>query len=103
MVLAVNLIYLLSALFHPFMPATAASICRQLNAPQRLLSDTFELDLKPGHVIGKPEHLFSLIDPKKVDQWLAEYGGSASDEPKESKREKKKKAKEAAAAKSAQA
>ncbi|KAJ2143506.1 methionine--tRNA ligase mes1 [Coemansia sp. RSA 678] len=103
MALAVNLVYLLSALFHPFMPATADSICRQLNAPSRLLPDSFALDLKPGHIIGKPEHLFTNIDAKKIDQWLAEFGGSASDEPKqESKKDKKKKAKAAAAAKTVQ-
>ncbi|KAJ2174312.1 hypothetical protein GGF45_004166, partial [Coemansia sp. RSA 551] len=48
-------------------------------------------------------HLFTNIDAKKVDQWLAEFGGSASDEPKqESKKDKKKKAKAAAAAKTVQ-
>ncbi|KAJ2484087.1 methionine--tRNA ligase mes1 [Coemansia sp. RSA 2320] len=72
---AANLIYLLSALFHPFMPATAASIARQLNAPERLLTDTFELELRAGHVIGQAEYLFSRIDEKKIDEWRAEYGG----------------------------
>ncbi|KAJ2615915.1 methionine--tRNA ligase mes1 [Coemansia sp. RSA 1365] len=77
MAVAANLIYLLSAVFYPFVPDTSASICRQLNAPLRLLSDTFELDLKPGHVIGSPEYLFVRIDEAKIEQWRAEYGGNA--------------------------
>ncbi|KAJ2160267.1 methionine--tRNA ligase mes1 [Coemansia sp. RSA 552] len=74
--LAANLIYLLSAVFQPFMPTTAASICRQLNAPARRITDTFELALRPGHVIGKAEYLFTPIDEKKIDEWRAEFGGS---------------------------
>ncbi|KAJ1743475.1 methionine--tRNA ligase mes1 [Coemansia sp. RSA 989] len=78
MALATNLVYLLSALFYPFMPATAASICRQLNAPLRLLPETFEIDLKPGHVTGRPEYLFTNIDEKKIAQWRAEFGSGTS-------------------------
>ncbi|KAJ2778636.1 methionine--tRNA ligase mes1 [Coemansia javaensis] len=73
---AANLVYLLSAVLHPFMPATAASISRQLNAPPRLIPDAFALDLKPGHVIGRPEYLFARIDEAKIDEWRAQYGGA---------------------------
>ncbi|KAJ2812661.1 methionine--tRNA ligase mes1, partial [Coemansia sp. 'formosensis'] len=72
---ATNLIYLLSALFHPFMPATAANIARQLNAPERTITDTFELDLHAGHVIGNADYLFTRIDEKKVGEWRAKYAG----------------------------
>ncbi|PVV03752.1 hypothetical protein BB560_001759 [Smittium megazygosporum] len=72
---ALNLIYLLSAVFSPFMPSTSSSICQQLNAPPRTIPDTFEFDIKPGHVIGYPKHLFSPIDEKMADFWREKYGG----------------------------
>ncbi|KAJ2756465.1 methionine--tRNA ligase mes1 [Coemansia pectinata] len=78
---ATNLIYLLSALFHPFMPATSANICRQLNAPERTVTDTFELDLHAGHVIGNADYLFTRIDEKKIDEWRAKYGGQQEETP----------------------
>ena len=98
MLLAVNLIYVLSAVFHPFMPQTSDAICQQLNAPPRLLpvedrgivdadkqqeaaaskgplQTFFALDLLPGHKIGKPAHLFKQIDAKKEDEWRKMFGG----------------------------
>ena len=33
-------------------------------------------DLKPGHRIGKAKYLFTLIDPKKEDEWRDMYGGT---------------------------
>ncbi|KAJ2896753.1 methionine--tRNA ligase mes1 [Coemansia aciculifera] len=78
---AINLIYLLSALFHPFMPATSANIARQLNAPERIITDTFELALHAGHVIGKADYLFTRIDEKMVDEWRARYGGKQDEAP----------------------
>ncbi|KAJ2440157.1 methionine--tRNA ligase mes1, partial [Coemansia sp. RSA 2337] len=82
---ATNLIYLLSALFHPFMPATSANISRQLNAPERTVTDTFELDLLPGHVIGNADYLFTRIDEKKIDEWRAKYGGKQEEMPSQPK------------------
>lgn len=99
MLLAVNLIYVLSAVFQPFMPGTCDSICVQLDAPPRLLPvedrgvvdadkqqevvaekgplrAAFALDLLPGHKVGKPAHLFTRIDPKKEEEWRAMFGGS---------------------------
>jgi methionyl-tRNA synthetase len=98
MILAVNLIYLLSAVMHPFMPSTSDAICQQINAPPRLLpvedrgiidadkqqealssqgplKASFALDLLPGHKIGKPAHLFKQIDVKKEDEWRQMFGG----------------------------
>jgi len=86
-----NLIYLLSAVAYPFMPATTASICEQLNAPIRNIPDTWEPeDLLPGHVIGKAAYLFSRIDEKKEQEWRERYGGkqevvAANDNKKENK------------------
>jgi len=76
---ALNLIYLLSALFFPFMPSTSESIARQLNAPVRLLPDLFTVDaILPGHVINKAEYLFKRIDEKQEELWRQKYGGNGS-------------------------
>lgn len=75
---ALNLIYLISALCYPYMPATAYSIVEQLHAPLRRIPDAgegWDSDLLPGHVIGKAAYLFSKIDEKKAEEWVAKYGG----------------------------
>ena len=33
-------------------------------------------ELKPGHQIGKAKYLFTMIDPKKEDEWREMYGGT---------------------------
>lgn len=73
---AANLIYALSALVHPFLPATEAAILAQLNAPARAVSPVLATDLLAGHTIGTPEHLFKRIDEKMADVWRAKFGGS---------------------------
>lgn len=98
MLLAINLIYVLSSVIHPFMPTTSDSICQQLNAPPRILpvedrgivdadkqqeavatsgplKASFALDLLPGHRIGKAAHLFKQIDAKKEEEWRKMFGG----------------------------
>lgn len=76
---ALNLIYLVAALSHPFMPSTSDSILSQLNAVPRSIPDAFGLDLFPGHRLGQARHLFSRIDPKMVPVWRAQFGGAAAD------------------------
>ncbi|KAH9034414.1 methionyl-tRNA synthetase, partial [Lactarius hengduanensis] len=73
---AANLIYVLSALIYPFMPATSASILSQLNAPARAVPDTFSIDLLPGHHIGTPGHLFKKIEEKMANIWRAQFAGN---------------------------
>ncbi|KAI7902765.1 tRNA synthetases class I (M)-domain-containing protein [Cokeromyces recurvatus] len=75
---AANLIYLLSALLSPYMPATAESMCRQLNAPLRTIPDEFSIDILEGHVLGGAEYLFTRIDEKMEDIWKKKYGTSAN-------------------------
>src|SRR5258706_359866 len=59
---AVNLIWFLSALIWPFMPATAESIEVQLNAPARAIPvGGLSNDVLAGHKLGTPEHLFKKI------------------------------------------
>ncbi|KAG5461127.1 MAG: YGR264Cp-like protein [Olpidium bornovanus] len=73
---AANLIYLLAALVHPYMPSTAADVCAQVNAPQPLIPDTFSGDaLLPGHRIGKPRHLFTRIPEEKAEEWRQRFAG----------------------------
>jgi methionyl-tRNA synthetase len=101
-----NLIYLLSSIVYPFMPATAISICEQLNAPLRSIPNTWAPeDLLPGHVIGKASYLFSTIDEKKEEEWRNRYGGKqevvAADDKKKEKKKGKKAAKQAKGEKTA--
>jgi len=92
-----NLIYLLSALAYPFMPATTLSICEQLNAPLRSIPNTWAPeDLLPGHVIGKAAYLFSRIDEKQEEAWKNKYGGKQEVAAADDKKKDKKKGKQAA-------
>ena len=74
---ALNLIYVLSVLIEPYMPNTAASILKQLNAPSRAVPDVLALDLLAGHTIGTPELLFKPIDDKSLEAWKIKFGGNA--------------------------
>ena len=72
---ALNLVYLLSAIFYPFIPATATDIAAQLHAPLRTIPEKWTgQDLLPGHVIGEPKHLFRKIDEKKIEEWRERFG-----------------------------
>ncbi|KAG6909065.1 hypothetical protein DXG01_002218 [Tephrocybe rancida] len=75
---AVNLIYVLSALIYPFMPATSDSILVQLNAPARVVPNVLSTDILAGHAIGKPEHLFKKIEDNMTEVWRNKFNG---DEP----------------------
>ncbi|RKP14602.1 methionyl-tRNA synthetase [Piptocephalis cylindrospora] len=62
---SINLIYLLGSLLYPYMPETSDAIWRQLGAPARRLLPTWTAqELRGGHPLGKPEYLFTRIDPK---------------------------------------
>lgn len=72
---AANIIYLLSAMVHPFMPSTSDAILLQLNLPERSLPESFTIDVFPGHRIGKADYLFKRIEPKMEEVWRKQYGG----------------------------
>ncbi|KZV68306.1 methionyl-tRNA synthetase [Peniophora sp. CONT] len=76
LVRAANLIYALSALAEPFMPATATAMLAQLNAPARAVPLELSIDLLPGHKLGTPEHLFKKIDEKMADVWREKFAGN---------------------------
>ncbi|KAF5359503.1 hypothetical protein D9756_003455 [Leucocoprinus leucothites] len=73
---AINLIYVLSVLIYPFMPATSESILNQLNAPARAVPLSLSNDILAGHHIGTPEHLFKKIEEKMIDVWRTKFGGN---------------------------
>jgi methionyl-tRNA synthetase len=58
---AINLVYLLTVMIHPFMPAISSEFLQQLNAPPRSLPEVFSVDILPGHKVGKAEFMFELI------------------------------------------
>jgi methionyl-tRNA synthetase len=94
---SLNLVYLLSAIAYPFMPATAISITKQLNAPLRSIPNTWAPeDLLPGHVIGEAAYLFSKIDDKKEEEWRLKYGGMHEANVVEDTKKEKKKGKKGA-------
>ena len=73
---AVNLIYVLSSLIYPFMPATSSAILTQLNAPDRAVPEVFSNDILAGHTIGIPEHLFKKIEEKMEEVWRLKFKGN---------------------------
>lgn len=87
---ALNLIWVLSTLIYPYMPATSAAILEQLNAPARAVPDVLSIDLLAGHTIGKPAHLFKKIEENMAEKYRAKFGGLPQEEeapkPKASKK-----------------
>jgi methionyl-tRNA synthetase len=73
---AINLIYVLSSLIYPFMPATSSAILTQLNAPDRAVPEVFSNDILAGHTIGVPEHLFKKIEEKMEEVWRLKFKGN---------------------------
>jgi methionyl-tRNA synthetase len=83
--IAVNLVHLLASLLAPYMPDTADSINKQLCADPIPIPDSWSADsIKPGHKIGKAEHLFRPIKPEKAQEWRKAFG---ADEAKKAKEE----------------
>ena len=95
--IAINIIYLLASVFEPYLPATSRSILEQLEAPFLLIPEHWTGDyIKPGHQIGKAQYLFSMIDPKKEDEWRDLYGGTQAERLKKEEEAAKKAAAKAA-------
>ena len=95
--LATNIIYLCASVFEPYLPATSKSILEQLNVPFLFIPDYWMAeDIMPGHHIGKAKYLFTLIDPKKEDEWRDMYGGTQAERQKKEEETAKKAAAKAA-------
>lgn len=86
-----NLCLLLAAVFAPFTPAAARSICAQWAVPADTalhIPNLADLEraggwrpaiLHGGHRIGKAELLFTRIDPKQGEEWRELFGGSQAE------------------------
>ncbi len=97
--IAINLIYLCASIFEPYLPATSKSILEQLQMAFLHIPDEWTADdIKPGHEIGKAQYLFTLIDPKKEDEWREMFGGTQAERAKREEEAAKKAAKKADAA-----
>lgn len=73
---AINILYLLSSLFYPFIPDTVEDLLRQLNAPLASIPDVYQGDcILPEHPIGATFHLFSRIEQEQLQQLKQKYGG----------------------------
>ncbi|BEI83272.1 hypothetical protein CcaverHIS002_0311400 [Cutaneotrichosporon cavernicola] len=73
----INLVYLLSVVFHPFMPSSSRDMLTQLNAPARSLPEEFSIDILPGHKVGKAAYLFKRIENPEEQEaaWQKQFGG----------------------------
>ena len=90
----INLIYLCSAVFEPYLPATCTSIREQLQCPFLNIPSESDISsgwkptyIKPGHKLGKPEYLFTKIDEKKAEEWREHYGGNQAERIQKQKEE----------------
>lgn len=70
-----NIIYAVASIILPFIPETAETIFRMLNAPALKIDNEFHLAILSGHNINKAEYLFQRIDEKQIQQWREKYGG----------------------------
>jgi methionyl-tRNA synthetase len=95
--ISLNLIYLCSSVFFPYLPATSAKILEQLRAPFLSIPSPDEDGhswtpdaLMPGHTIGKAKHLFSPIQDSKEEEWRAMFGGTQAERLKKEQESAKK-------------
>ncbi|XP_045782759.1 methionine--tRNA ligase, cytoplasmic isoform X1 [Maniola jurtina] len=82
--LCCQLVSLLCTLLSPYMPATCQRLRAQLNIDGEKLrinpqNPSLIQYLPSGHVIGKPEPLFSKIEPEVLDKLRAKYAGTQSE------------------------
>lgn len=88
--LAINHVHLLASVIGPYLPATTRSILQQLNAELLIIPDDWQADsIKPGHKIGKAQHLFKVIKPEKEQEWREQFGGQELKKVKEAEAAKK--------------
>ena len=100
----IGLVRILACLMQPFMPATSASILRQMKLPktcyvidEHLLNGArYPSRLIPlGTAIDKPEVLFETIPEDRIKDMKSKFAGAAAEGSGEKKSEKKKKKKPA--------
>ena len=74
--ISTNVIYYLATLLYPYMPSVSESILEQLYAPLRKISESFTMDILPGHVIGTPSHLFYRLNDGDIERLKKQYSGN---------------------------
>lgn len=72
---AVNLVYLISNIFEPFMPGFSNKVCYQLNFDHGKIPDTFEEVIPAGHKINEILPIFKKIEPEEVKTYREKFGG----------------------------
>ncbi|ODQ80528.1 hypothetical protein BABINDRAFT_124611 [Babjeviella inositovora NRRL Y-12698] len=72
----INLVYILGAIFSPYIPETSRQINDILRTEALRIPDGFILPIQGGHCIGKAQYLFKRIEEKKIDEWRSLYGGA---------------------------
>lgn len=72
--ICLNCIYTLAEIFEPVIPFSSQNIFKMLNAAKCEWSKSGELNLKAGHVLGKPEILFTKIEDKVIEEQIAKLG-----------------------------
>ena len=88
--LAVNHVHLVASVIAPYLPATTRSILSQLQADLLIIPDSWQAEsMKPGHKIGKAQHLFKIIKPEKEQEWRELFGGQELKKQKEVEAAKK--------------
>jgi methionyl-tRNA synthetase len=82
------MVRLLAALLEPYMPSLTAKILQQLNLPPSAaqltdelvsLSATPHLLVAPGHQIGKPEPLITIIKDEVIAELKDRFSGNQAD------------------------
>ncbi|CAH2014871.1 unnamed protein product [Acanthoscelides obtectus] len=77
-----NLACLLAVLLQPYMPETSATLKKQINAPEVVITpsnpEIVQL-LPPGHKLGNPSPLFSKIDSARVEELKKKFAGKQND------------------------
>ncbi|CAH0717117.1 unnamed protein product, partial [Brenthis ino] len=82
--LCCQLVALLCALLAPYIPSAVRRLREQLNVKQIDMrinpnNPTLIQYLPPGHRVGKPEPLFSKLEPSLLESLRAKYAGSQQD------------------------
>lgn len=82
--LTINILHLLASVLAPYVPGVSESLAEQLRTePKAVIPDQFDAGaIKPGHKLGTPSPLFTLIPDDKVAEWREVFGGEEAGQAK---------------------
>ncbi len=70
--ICIQMVFSLSVLSQPFLPITSKKLCKILNSDFSSWGCSSEINnIKENHQIGKPEHLFEIIDDEKINDEIS--------------------------------